>query len=191
LGWWLRYHRGLTYEATLKDRIIQLGAEVGLQDKWLKRILRHAISEFSKKGLGPDYYGYHNINHELEAAYFTLLTASGQRPDRSSFTLEEITYLFVAALFHDYDPLKQFDKPHEDAVERVMRNDERIVQFIKEAGLNFDLVIALIYRTAYPFRGEIAEHAKTRMKWLWGENPVHQHGLVSFCCGTNCRLRSR
>lgn len=176
LGWWLRYHRGLTYEATLKDRIIQLGAEVGLQDKWLKRILRHAISEFSKKGLGPDYYGYHNINHELEAAYFTLLAASGQRPDRSSFTLEEIMYLFVAALFHDYDPLKQFDKPHEDAVERVMRNDERIVQFIKEAGLNFDLVIALIYRTAYPFRGEIAEHAKTHMKELFESAGITEDG---------------
>jgi hypothetical protein len=76
-GWWLRYNRGLTYEALLKDRIIQLGIEAGLQDRWLKRILRHAVSEFAKKGLGPDYYGYHNIDHELEAAYFTLLSASG------------------------------------------------------------------------------------------------------------------
>src|SRR6185503_16654121 len=65
-GWWLRYNRGLTYEALLKDRIIQLGIEAGLQDRWLKRILRHAVSEFAKKGLGPDYYGYHNIDHELE-----------------------------------------------------------------------------------------------------------------------------
>ena len=167
LGWWLRYHRGLTYEATLNERIIQLGAEVGLQDRWVKRILRHAISEFSKKGLGPDYYGYHNIDHELEAAYFTLLAASSQRPNRSSFTQEEMTYLFVAALFHDYDPLKQFDKPHEDAVERIIRNDRRIVQFINEVGLNIDVVIALIHRTAYPFRGDIAEHAMARMKKLF------------------------
>ena len=51
---------------------------MGLQDKWLHRIIRHAVSEFSKKGLGSDYYGYHNIDHELEAAYFVLLAANGQ-----------------------------------------------------------------------------------------------------------------
>src|SRR5437867_4110 len=133
----------------------------------MKRILRHAISEFSKKGLGPDYYGYHNIDHELEAAYFTLLAASSQKVSRTSFTQEELTYLFVAALFHDYDPMKQFDKPHEDAVEHIIRNDKRIVRFIKDVGLDIDLVIALIYRTAYPFRGDIAERAKDRMNELF------------------------
>ena len=90
-GWWLNYHRGLTYEAMLRDRIIQLGAEVGFQDKWLRRILRHAISEFSKKGLGPDYYGYHNIDHELEAAYFTLLSASSPKPGHFAFSKQDLT----------------------------------------------------------------------------------------------------
>lgn len=166
LGWWFRYHHGITYEAILKDRIIQLGVQVGFQDRWLKGILRHAISEFSKKGLGPDYYGYHNIDHELEAAYFTLIAAHGQ-PASSSFTQEELTYLFVAALFHDYDPLKQFDKPHEDSVEKIIRSDKRIVQFIHEVDLNIDLVISIIHRTAYPFRGGVAEHALARMKELF------------------------
>jgi hypothetical protein len=166
-GWWLRYNRGLTYEALLKDRIIQLGIEAGLQDRWLKRILRHAVSEFAKKGLGPDYYGYHNIDHELEAAYFTLLSASGLRLVRSGFSQKDLIYLFVAALFHDYDPQKRFDKPHEDAVERIVRTDKKIVQLINEVGLNIDIVVALIHRTAYPFRGEIADHALARMNELF------------------------
>ena len=151
----------------LRDRIIQLGAEVGFQDKWLRRILRHAISEFSKKGLGPDYYGYHNIDHELEAAYFTLLSASSPKPGHFSFSQQDLTYLFVAALFHDYDPQKRFDKPHEDAVERIVRGDVKIVRFIDEVGLNIDLVLALVHRTAYPFRGAIAEHALARMDELF------------------------
>jgi hypothetical protein len=184
-GWWLRYHRGLTYEATLNDRIVQLGTEVGLQDRWLRRILRHAISKFSKKGLGSDYYGYHNIDHELEAAYFTLLAASSQPGNRSSFTQEEITYLFVAALFHDYDPLKQFDKPHEDAVERIVRNNAKILQFVRDVGLNIDIVLALIHRTAYPFRGEIAEHARARMTELFDAAGITEDDLPTRTRFTN------
>jgi hypothetical protein len=183
--WWLRYHRGLTYEAILKERIVQLGTEVGFQDKWLRRILRHAISEFSKEGLGPDYYGYHNIDHELEAAYFTLLAASSQPSNRSLFTQEEITYLFVAALFHDHDPLKQFDKPHEDAVEHIVRNDPRIQQFVRDVGLNINIVLALIYRTAYPFRGEIAEHVTARMKELFDAAGINEEDLPTRTRFTN------
>ena len=185
LGWWLRYHRGLTYEATLKDRIIQLGADVGFQDRWLKRILRHAISEFSKKGRGPDYYGYHNIDHELEAAYFTLIASGSPPPNHSFFTKQEITYLFVAALFHDYDPLKQFDKPNEDSVEHIIRNDKRIAQFIDEAGLNVDIVIALIHRTAYPFRGDTAKHATARMKELFDAAGIAENDFPARTRYTN------
>ncbi|HKG88262.1 MAG TPA: hypothetical protein VKA95_08040, partial [Nitrososphaeraceae archaeon] len=65
--WWLQYNIGIAKEAILKDKIIQLGTMMGLQDRWIHRIIRHAVSEFSKKGLGSDYYGYHNIDHELEA----------------------------------------------------------------------------------------------------------------------------
>ncbi|MGI0036814.1 MAG: hypothetical protein ACRD99_00465 [Nitrososphaera sp.] len=177
-GWWLSYNRGLTYEALLKDRIIRLGTEAGLQDRWLKRILRHAVSEFAKKGLGPDYYGYHNIDHELEAAYFTLLSAIGLRPVRSGFTQKDLNYLFVAALFHDYDPQKRFDKPHEDAVERIVRTDQKIVQLINEVGLNIDIVLALIHRTAYPFRGDIADHALARMKELFSNAGIAEENAL-------------
>jgi hypothetical protein len=166
--WWLRYNVGIAKEAILKDKIIQLGTMMGLQDKWTRKIIRHAVSEFSKKGLGSDYYGYHNIDHELEAAYFTLLSANGyNRKEEKKFSQDDIKYLFVAALFHDYDPLKQFDKPHEDAVEWFLRNDDKIKGFIDDVGINIDIVIALIHRTAYPFKGKIAEHAEKRMEELF------------------------
>jgi hypothetical protein len=166
--WWLKYNVGLGQEAVLKDKIIQLGSKMGLQDKWLYRIIRHTVSEFSKKGLGTDYYGYHNINHELEAAYFTLLSASGQnKEEENKFSQQDIIYLFVAALFHDYDPLKQFDKPHEDSVEWFLRNDDKIKGFIVDVGISIDIVIAIIHRTAYPFRGKTAEHAEKRMEELF------------------------
>lgn len=164
--WWLRYTIGVAEEAVLKDNIIQLGTSMRLQDKWLKRIIRHAVSEFSKKGLGSDYYGYHNIDHELEATYFTLLAANGQS-EENKFSHDGINYLFVAALFHDYDPLKEFDKPNEDSVEWFIRNDDKIKKFIDDVGINIEIVIAIIHRTAYPFKGEIAEHARKRMYELF------------------------
>jgi hypothetical protein len=167
LPWWLLYNAGLVEEAILKNKIIKQAIEVGLQDKWTSRLLRHAVSEFSKKGLGADYYGYHNIDHELEAAYFTLLAANGHYQQENKFDENDIKYLFVAALFHDYDPLKQFDKPHEDSVERFLRNDKKIRRFIDDVGINLDIVIAIIHRTAYPFRDKIAEHAKARMQQLF------------------------
>jgi hypothetical protein len=175
--WWIRYNIGITKEAVIKNKIIELGTEMGLQDKWLDRIIRHAVSEFSKKGLGSDYYGYHNIDHELEAAYFTLLAANGQQKkqqgkpgpvgENNRFSQEDIKYLFIAALFHDYDPLKQSDKPREDAIEWFIRNDRKIGKFIDSVGININIVIAMIYRTAYPFKGRIAQYAENRMQELF------------------------
>ena len=176
--WWLQYNIGISKEAILKDKIIQLGTMMGLQDRWIHRIIRHAVSEFSKKGLGSDYYGYHNIDHELEAAYFTLLAANGQNKEEENnnkFSEDDIKYLFVASLFHDYDPLKQFDKPHEDAVEWFLRNDDKIKGFIKAVGINIDIVVAIIHRTAYPFRGKIAEHAEKRMEELFTYAGIADH----------------
>jgi len=175
--WWICYNIGVAKEAVIKDKIIEIGTAMGLQDKWLDRIIRHAVSEFSKKGLGSDYYGYHNIDHELEAAYFTLLAANGQqkrehegrglRRENNKFSQEDIKYLFIAALFHDYDPLKRSDKPHEDAVEWFIRNDRKIGKFIDAVGIDINIVIAIIHRTAYPFKGKIAEHAEKRMQELF------------------------
>ena len=48
-----------------------------------------------------------------------------------------------------------------------MRNDDKIKGFIDDVGISIDIVIAIIHRMAYPFRGKIAEHAEKRMEKLF------------------------
>ncbi|MFN4336055.1 MAG: hypothetical protein ACK4FV_00525 [Candidatus Nitrosocaldus sp.] len=162
--WWFSYKLGLSKQALLQDKIVELAVDMGLQHLWVKSVIKFAITEFSKKGLGPDYYGYHNIDHELEATYFTLLIAN-KLNDRLS--KEDLYYLFFASLFHDFDPLKDFDRPNEDSVEWFLRNNKSIVKFVDYVDLSLDIVIAMIYRTAFPFKGEVKEHALRRMDELF------------------------
>ncbi len=176
--WWLRYNIGIAEQADLRDKIIQLSASMGLDDKIVSKIIRHAVSEFSKNGLGADYYGYHNIDHELEVAYFTLSAAKGQKRQEYRLGQKELITLFIAALFHDYDPLKRFDKPNEDSIERFVRNDHKIKYFIDNLGISIDIVIALIYRTAYPFKGIIAEHAYNRMQELFTSAGIRENDIT-------------
>jgi hypothetical protein len=167
LPWWIKYNFGVAEAAVLKKRILKLASDIGFQDRWTAALIRHAVSEFSKKGLGADYYGYHNIQHELEAAYFSLLAAYDHYKQENNFDQQDLIYLFVAALFHDYDPMKHFDKPHEDSVERFLRNDENIKKFVDDVGINIDILFVLIHRTAYPFRDKISEHATIRIQELF------------------------
>jgi hypothetical protein len=177
LRWWIKYKFGQTDEAILKNRIIQVGNSLGISTKWLDKTMEHAITEFSVNGLGVDYYGYHNIKHELEATYFTLLAVFGQKNNNRNdiFDLMDVKYLFTSALYHDFDPLKRFEKPNEDAVESYIRNDKKIKESIDEAGLDIDIVIAIIHRTAYPFQDEIAEHAIARMNQLFTDAGITNH----------------
>ena len=179
LRWWIKYKLGQTDEAILKNRIIQVGNSLGISTKWLDKTMEHAITEFSVNGLGVDYYGYHNIKHELEATYFTLLAVFGQKNNNRNdiFDLMDIKYLFTSALYHDFDPLKRFEKPNEDAVESYIRNDKKIKDSIDEAGLDIDIVIAIIHRTAYPFQDEIAEHAIARMNQLFTDAGIPNNDI--------------
>ena len=79
------------------------------------------------------------------------------------FSNDDIKYLFVSSLFHDFDPTKKFDKPNEENVEWFLRSDSKIKKFIDIAGIDINVVIAIIYRTAYPFKGEIADIATKRI----------------------------
>jgi hypothetical protein len=180
LRWWIKYKVGQTDEAILKNRIIQVGNSLGISTKWLDKTMEHAITEFSVNGLGVDYYGYHNIKHELEATYFTLLAVFGQKNNNKNdiFDLMDIKYLFTSALYHDFDPLKRFEKPNEDAVESYIRNDKKIKESIDEAGLDIDIVIAIIHRTAYPFQDEIAEHAIARMNQLFTDAGITNNDIT-------------
>jgi hypothetical protein len=178
LPWWIRYNVGIARESILKDKIIELCENIGLNKTHARRLIRHAVSEFSKNGLGSDYYGYHNINHELEVTYFTLLAIVGlQKKYENRFNQKDIETLFVAALFHDYDPLKRFDKPHEDDVESFIRSDDKIRKLVQPFKIDLDIAIALIHRTAYPFKDSIAEYARKRMSDLFIEAGIPENDI--------------
>lgn len=162
--WWITYKLGISKQARLQDKIVNLAFELGLQDTWVRNVINFAITEFSKKGLGIDYYGYHNIDHELEATYFTLLIAKGLN---HKLTIKDIYYLFLASLFHDFDPFKDFDRPNEGAVEYFLRSSKSIKRFVEYVGLDINIIIAMIYRTAYPFTGKIMEDAMKRINELF------------------------
>ncbi len=58
----------------------------GLEDDCYVDMLDFTIDLFESQGLGADYYGYHNINHELEVTYVSLLAA---KQDRVQLTDED------------------------------------------------------------------------------------------------------
>jgi hypothetical protein len=164
--WWTRYNIGLTKEASHKDEILELAKSLDFDIKATSRIIRHAVSEFSKYGLGSDYPGYHTINHNLEVAYVSLLSAGNQNLE-NKMSKKDIKNLFVAALFHDFDPRKEFEKPNEDNIELFIRNDQKLAKLSDSFGIDLNIVIALIHRTTYPFLGTQKEHALKRMQELF------------------------
>lgn len=166
LPWWTRYNIGLTKEASHKDKILELVAKMDFDKKATSKIIRHAVSEFSKHGLGSDYPGYHTINHNLEVAYISLLSAGNQKLE-NKMSNKDIKNLFVAALFHDFDPRKEFEKPNEDNIELFIRNDQKLAKLIRSFDIDLNIVIALIHRTTYPFSGTQKEHALKRMHELF------------------------
>ncbi len=96
---------------SLRHEILSLIVESGLDDDCYIEMLDYTIELFETQGLGSDYYGYHNINHELEVTYVALL-ATNMNQVSGKFTKEDVKYLYTSALFHDFDPQKSVDKPH-------------------------------------------------------------------------------
>ncbi len=133
----------------------------GLEDDCYVEMLDYTIDLFESQGLGRDYYGYHNINHELEVTYISLL-AKDQK--KIMFTNEDIKYLYVAALFHDFDPQKSVDKPHEESVIKFISMDRKLDQLIKTANIDLEIIKALILRTTYPWSGDIKKNAEIQIK---------------------------
>ena len=96
----------------MRNEIISLMAQHNLEDDCFVEMLDYTIDLFESQGLGTEYYGYHNINHELEVTYGSLLAIN---QEKIKFSEEDKKYIYVAALFHDFDPQKSVDKPHEKA----------------------------------------------------------------------------
>ncbi|WP_420710236.1 HD domain-containing protein [Nitrosopumilus sp.] len=133
----------------------------GLEDDCYIEMLNYTIDLFESQGLGIDYYGYHNINHELEITYVSLLAAKQKKID---FTPEDLKYLYVAALFHDFDPQKNVDKPHEESVLKFISMDRKLRQLINTAKLDLEIIKVLILRTTYPWSGELKTNAENQIK---------------------------
>ena len=159
---------------TLRNEIENRAILMGLDTPCFTKMLDYTIEIFESQGLGKDYYGYHNINHELEVTYVTLM-ASVWKSSLESIRQEDLKYLYTAALFHDFDPQKSVDKPHEDSVIKFLLTDKKVQTLIAEAGLDINIVIALILRTTYPWKGELKENAEKKIKDCFEKSPLTQN----------------
>jgi hypothetical protein len=135
--------------------------EKGLEDDCYVEMLDYTIDLFESQGLGADYYGYHNINHELEVTYVSLLAA---KQNKIQFTDEDLKYIYISALFHDFDPQKNVDKPHEKSVLKFISMDRKLQQLINIAGVDLEIINVLILRTTYPWRGDLKKNAEEQIK---------------------------
>jgi len=145
----------------MRSKILDLMVQNGLEDDYYVEMLDFTIDLFESQGLGIDYYGYHNINHELEVTYFSLLAT---KQERVQFTDEDIKYLYVAALFHDFDPEKSVDKPHEESVIKFITTDRKLRQLIDGVNLDLEIIKVLILRTTYPWSGDLKKNAEEQIK---------------------------
>ena len=158
----------------MRNNILDLLIENGLDADCYVEMLDYTIDLFESRGLGRDYYGYHNINHELEVTYFSLLVS---KQEKIKFTHEDIKYLYVAALFHDFDPEKSVDKPHEQSVLKFISTDRKLSQLIKVANIDLEIIKVLILRTTYPWMGELKKNAEEQIKQCFQNSELARNNL--------------
>jgi hypothetical protein len=148
----------------LKNKIQELLVSTKIEKTaCYNKMLDYTIEIFETQGLGRDYYGYHNIDHELEVTYITLLAATWEKK-LQKLDQSDVEYLFTAALFHDFDPQKSVDRPHEESVIQFISLDKELKKLIDESGLDIEIIMALILRTSYPWTGEFKERPEMQMK---------------------------
>lgn len=145
----------------MRNEILNLMVKNGLGDDCFVEMLDYTIDLFESQGLGTDYYGYHNINHELEVTYFSLLAS---KQEKVRFIEEDLKYLYISALFHDFDPQKSVDKPHEESVLKFISMDKKLQQLIAAANVDLEIIKVLILRTTYPWSGELKKNAEEQIQ---------------------------
>jgi len=159
----------------LKNEILSLMTQHGLENNCYIEMLDYTINLFDSQGLGRDYYGYHNIDHELEVTYVSLLTLN---QEKIKFTAEDKKYLFVAALFHDFDPQKSVDKPHEESVLKFISTDEKLKELLISAGIDLEIIKVLILRTTYPWTGKLKNNAEIEIKKCFESSEKTRNSLA-------------
>ena len=145
----------------MRNEIISLMAQHNLEDDCFVEMLDYTIDLFESQGLGTEYYGYHNINHELEVTYGSLLAIN---QEKIKFSEEDKKYIYVAALFHDFDPQKSVDKPHEKSVLKFISLDKKLQKLMTDAKIDLEIVKVLILRTTYPWKGDIKKDAESEIE---------------------------
>jgi hypothetical protein len=158
----------------MRNEILSLMVENGLEEDCYVEMLDYTIDLFESQGLGTEYYGYHNINHELEVTYISLLAIN---QDKIKFTNEDIKHLYVAALFHDFDPQKNVDKPHEESVLKFISMDKKLRQLINDAKIDLEIIKVLIVRTTYPWSGKIKDNAESQIKECFNSSDSTRNNL--------------
>ena len=154
---------------SMRNKILSLMTQNGLEDDCYLEMLDYTIDLFESQGLGTEYYGYHNINHELEVTYVSLLAIN---QEKIQLTEEDKKYLYVAALFHDFDPQKNVDKPHEESVLKFISTDKKLQQSLSFAKIDLEIVKVLILRTTYPWSGEIKKNAEFEIKKCFEKSEI-------------------
>jgi hypothetical protein len=169
---------------TMRNEILSLIVESGFEGDCFSDMLDYTIELFETQGLGTDYYGYHNINHELEVTYVALLSANLNNDETEKFSKEDLKYLYVSALFHDFDPQKNVDKPHEESVLKFISMDKRLRDLLDKANLDIEIIKALILRTTYPWSGKLRENAELQIREcfknseLTKDNELYQEHII-------------
>ena len=148
---------------SLRNGIFDLLSSIELANDDNVNLLDYTTELFNKNGLSSDYYGYHNIDHELEVTYITLLSATNLL-NQKKFSVDDVKYLFASALLHDFDPSKSADKPHEKNVIEFITKDKTIQGLLKNASLDPAIICALISRTVYPWSGSTKTITEKQMK---------------------------
>ena len=158
----------------MRNQIIELIKDCGLKDECYTKMLDYTIELFEAEGLGTEYYGYHNINHELEVTYGTLLVGKYYMK-KNEITQEEIKYLFSAALFHDFDPQKSIDKPHEESVINFISLDRNLRKLLDQINLDIEIIKVLILKTIYPWRGQSRIDAEGQITECFNMSETTRH----------------
>ncbi|MFB5620946.1 MAG: HD domain-containing protein, partial [Nitrosopumilus sp.] len=158
----------------MRNDILSLMVKNRLEEDCYVEMLDYTIDLFESQGLGTDYYGYHNINHELEVTYVSLLAA---KQNQVQFTDEDIKYLYVSALFHDFDPQKSVDKPHEESVLKFISMDKKLQSLIDSANLDLEIIKVLILRTTYPWSGKLKQNAEEQIKQCFENSDLTRNNL--------------
>jgi len=159
---------------SMRNEILSQMAQNGLEDDCYVEMLDYTIDLFESQGLGTEYYGYHNIYHELEVTYVSLLAIN---QEKIQLTEEDKKYLYVAALFHDFDPEKSVDKPHEKRVIKFISMDKKLQKLLISAEIDLEIIKVLILRTTYPWSGKIKEVAEEEVKQCFERSEITRKNL--------------